>query len=373
MMASVFLMQPLGQIAAAAVGWGVLVSLVRSRGLDHLPSHGADLTEEQKKAILSTVDTIWRWVIGAGCIPAVFAILYRFAIPESPRYTVAMDNPKQAYFDALRHNKKKYNEEAVRIAETRVMQGRRPDEEAEKNTTASSSGNDVLRSGDAIGPDNSRRRKEIVQQNGYHGGNNVNNMRGNPVGDTRSGSSAVEQITFYQHFWTNGNIRYLAATSLCWFFLDFAFYALGINNPRQIGAIWDESLPIPESNATAYDWPTTLLIGLNNPILSNATIPDWQNPFHPGTNIYQELYRSAKEYILTISCGSLTGSVVLLLFVDYIPRKNWLVGSFIILAVLFAILGSFYATVEFTPRHWVTVTFYILCQFFFNVGESAYA
>jgi PHS family inorganic phosphate transporter-like MFS transporter len=160
---------------------------------------------------------------------------------------------------------------------------------------------------------------------------------------------------------------------MCWFSLDFAFYALGINNPRQISAIWDNYLPLPERNNTRYDWPSTLLIGINNPTSSNETVPDWQNPFDPSTNIYHELFDSAKQYILTICCGSLVGSLLLLYYINNIPRKMWLVYSFLILALLFAVLGAFYKRAAFTESHWAIVVFYILCQLFFNLGTFSAA
>ncbi|GLI80015.1 hypothetical protein PoHVEF18_008363 [Penicillium ochrochloron] len=100
MMAAVFLMQPLGQVLAAAIGWGVLTGLMQSRGLQGLPDRGAEfdrLPVEQQHLILATLDSVWRWVVGAGCIPALLAILWRFSIPESPRYTMDVaHDPKQA-------------------------------------------------------------------------------------------------------------------------------------------------------------------------------------------------------------------------------------------------------------------------------------
>lgn len=101
MMAAVFLMQPLGQLLAAAVGWGVMAGLMRSRGLEGLPDHGPafeELPVEQQQLILSTLDSFWRWVVGVGCIPALLAIIWRFSIPESPRYTMDVaHDPLQAF------------------------------------------------------------------------------------------------------------------------------------------------------------------------------------------------------------------------------------------------------------------------------------
>ena len=406
-MAFVFLMQPLGQILAASIGWGVL-SIVKERGLSNLPAHGADLTEDQKLAILSAIDSIWRWVIGAGCIPAAISILWRFAIPESPRYTMDNDdNATQAYYNVRKYKKKKDNEETAE----RVRQGQLPDRATEENQDGADEGSHTVPSaGNIVNRGATKRRPvgnllsttavegqskssrvteqgigipltntiEHVPHTGTHSTNTANNVTGDlsthpaqTPNNTQAPSSVAPEsikITFYQHFFEDGNWRYLFATAFCWFFLDFAFYALGINNPRQISAIWDNYLPLPERNNTRYDWPSTLLIGINNPTFSNETVPDWQNPFDPNTDIYHELFNSAKQYIITISSGSLAGSLALLYFIDNIPRKMWLVYSFLTLAVLFAVLGAFYKYAAFTESHWSIMVFYILCQFFFNFG-----
>ena len=62
MLATVFSAQSLGQFFAALVAYLALDS--------RLP-----------------LDSAWRWVYGVAAIPAAIALLFRFTIPESPRYT----------------------------------------------------------------------------------------------------------------------------------------------------------------------------------------------------------------------------------------------------------------------------------------------
>ena len=62
MLATVFSAQSLGQPFAALVAYLALDS--------HLP-----------------LDSAWRWIYGVATIPAAIALLFRFTIPESPRYT----------------------------------------------------------------------------------------------------------------------------------------------------------------------------------------------------------------------------------------------------------------------------------------------
>src|SRR5579859_7062363 len=97
MMAAVFLMQPLGQLLAYVIGLAVLLTVGRNAGL-------ATETNPVKAAI--TVDQIWRYVVGMGAIPALIVIVFRLTIPESPRYTLDVDNDGAR---ALRDTQKYYN------------------------------------------------------------------------------------------------------------------------------------------------------------------------------------------------------------------------------------------------------------------------
>lgn len=84
-MASVFAMQPIGQIAGNLVSL-VVVAICRRHGTENLTR---------------TVDIMWRWVIGLGVIPGALALVFRFAIPETPRFLLDIDDdPIKAEFDA---------------------------------------------------------------------------------------------------------------------------------------------------------------------------------------------------------------------------------------------------------------------------------
>ncbi|CZR50448.1 related to high-affinity phosphate permease, phosphate-repressible [Phialocephala subalpina] len=91
MLTVVFACQPLGQLAATLV---TLIAVARQR--DGIPSDATlDNCNDQCK---STLDSIWRWIIGVGVIPAVIALWFRLTIIESPRYTadVSGDTAKAA-------------------------------------------------------------------------------------------------------------------------------------------------------------------------------------------------------------------------------------------------------------------------------------
>ena len=103
---------------------------------------------------------------------------------------------------------------------------------------------------------------------------------------------------------------------------------------------------------------------------SSLHIPDYQNIWDPTRNMFEELSHNAKFYILTISITSLVGSGVLIWIIDYIPRKTWLVSSFLLLSIWFAVLGGVLMATEFTEGHVANVVLYAFCQFLFNLGES---
>lgn len=74
MMAAVFAMQGFGQLAAA------IVAVVALAGF-----------KDQIVADPTRVDTVWRIVIGIGAVPGCLALYYRLTIPETPRYTMDIE------------------------------------------------------------------------------------------------------------------------------------------------------------------------------------------------------------------------------------------------------------------------------------------
>ncbi|EMC93575.1 hypothetical protein BAUCODRAFT_125424 [Baudoinia panamericana UAMH 10762] len=84
LMASVFLMQPVGQLFAYAVG---LLCLASS------PTGGVSQV---------SVDKMWRTVVGSGAAPAMLAVFFRRSIPESWRFDYFVTlNPTKASHDLI--------------------------------------------------------------------------------------------------------------------------------------------------------------------------------------------------------------------------------------------------------------------------------
>jgi PHS family inorganic phosphate transporter-like MFS transporter len=311
--------------------------------------------------------SIWRCVIGPGAALALIAIFYRISIPESPRYTLDVDGDgRQAVSDI-----KEYDPDPV---ESVLPTSTKAPVSSESDATPSvqipiqsepkTNGFQMISSPVS--------KEDQVDQILQAPSKSAEKTENNAPLDTTLG--AIEKPTelptvarptptpFWRFLWVDGNIRYLSATSICWFLLDFAFYGLGINNPRVIAAIWRPTSQIANSN-----WPGNQTSTPYDNI-SNVTLPDFENPYDPGTNIYRELFDNARQYVITVSIGSMLGSIFLLFFINYWSRRRFLIASFAILSGLFLATGVILHFLEFESAHFVIIIFYMLCQFYFNFG-----
>jgi MFS transporter, PHS family, inorganic phosphate transporter len=173
MMASVFAMQGIGQFAAG------LVALIVFAGFKGSLETSKDYAHCSGVCGIAA-DKSWRVIIGFGAIPGCVALYYRLTIPETPRYT----------FDVARD----------------IVKG----------------GSDAKAylQGSAQGvPDEIERVKGIQ--------NDTPQMEVPPA-STRD---------FFTHYGKWRNAKVLIGTAGSWFFLDVAFYGLGLNNAVILTAI----------------------------------------------------------------------------------------------------------------------------------------
>jgi PHS family inorganic phosphate transporter-like MFS transporter len=124
--------------------------------------------------------------------------------------------------------------------------------------------------------------------------------------------------------WRNGSV--LFATMASWLFVDLAFYGLGLNNSTVLSAIGYSS----------------------------------------GSNVYQLLYNAAVGNLILVCAGAIPGYWLSVLTVDYLGRKPIQIGGFIILTIIFCIIGFGYNSLT-KPA---LLALYILAQFFFNFGPN---
>ncbi|CCC68106.1 hypothetical protein NCAS_0B00220 [Naumovozyma castellii] len=131
---------------------------------------------------------------------------------------------------------------------------------------------------------------------------------------------------FCHHFgqWKYGKI--LLGTAGCWFTLDVAFYGLSLN--------------------TAVILQTIGYAG--------------------SSNVYKKLYDSAVGNLILICAGSLPGYWASVFTIDTIGRKPIQMFGFIILTILFCVIGFAYHKIS---GHGL-LGLYVICQFFQNFGPN---
>lgn len=132
---------------------------------------------------------------------------------------------------------------------------------------------------------------------------------------------------FFAHFrqWKHGKI--LLGTAGSWFFIDVAFWGLGLNNSAILSAIG----------------------------------------FANSSNVYHNLYNVAVGNLILAIAGNIPGYWVSVALIDTIGRKPIQMASFIILTALFCIIGFGYHVLS---SH-ALLALYVLCQFFSNFGANS--
>jgi MFS transporter, PHS family, inorganic phosphate transporter len=100
MLASVFLMQPVGQALAQLVGVWVLLGRNSQYGLQAMQ---CGINTKYDAECKEAVDGIWRIVIGSGAVPALLAIIFRFFLYDCGLYTLEVKKkPGTAFRDTQR-------------------------------------------------------------------------------------------------------------------------------------------------------------------------------------------------------------------------------------------------------------------------------
>ncbi|OAR02129.1 hypothetical protein LLEC1_04902 [Akanthomyces lecanii] len=211
-------------------------------------------------------DRSWRIIVGVGAIPACLAMYYRITIPETPRYT----------FDVQHDVDRADADIRAYVSSTRPK-----DTASAINTHLSPSALSVPRA---------------------------------------SWADAKE------FFLKPHNLRAIIGTTLSWFFLDLAFYGLGLNNKAVLHAIGYAS----------------------------------------GRTLYHKLRNQAVGVIILTCAGSLPGYWTAMLAVDTVGRKPLQVFGFLLLTVVFCVLG--FALNSLTEGS--TLALYIVGQFLFNAGPN---
>lgn len=295
-MATVFFMQPLGQIM------GNLVSLVVVTISRH--SNNDDLKR--------SVDIMWRWVIGIGVVPGVVALLFRFAIPETPRFLLDIeDDPVKAEFDATQL----FGETSLN---NEMESGTWCDSLEESNLSNRS----LDERSDAVRPSFTVAAAPMA---------------------TLNSSWKISRADIKQYFWTERNWITLAAVSMCWCLLDFGFYGIGLSNPQFLAKTW---------GSLAISGPS----------------PIWMTNDDPTTDIYDMFLDTSVQALVILNTGSFAGGLLWILTASRLNRVSLQKYGFLALAALFITLGTIFITIHREGP--LAITLYVIGQFLFNFGKS---
>lgn len=310
MLASVFLMQPVGQALAQLVGVWVLLGREDQYGIRAMQCGINTKHEEECKQI---VDGIWRIVIGSGAVPALLAIIFRFFLYDCGLYSLEVKAKTGTAF-----------------RDTQRIYGAPP------------------------------------ATNGF-------GLNSPGVSHTQPFQIMPVQFSkqnLYDYFIKDGNWYYLLGTSATWFFLDVSFYGFSLDKGSTLADMWATSYHMPITPDLEC-WPSSLEGGNSTlPGWAITGLPAWQTDYgHPCNTIYDTLLEQAKQYLLTVSIASIAGSACFIFAANRLPRRQFLTVSFLLLMVLFVITGGVYYGVAHTAGAPAIVVCVAICHFFFNFGE----
>lgn len=307
MLAAVFMMQPIGQLCASFAGWSAITIVDRKYGLQNLLN--ADLSLDIDDA-RSLIDKVWRGVVGFGVLPAIVAIVFRFVLPDPGRWTLE-----------VKEDVKGAEDDTNEWLENKKKRGHKSGHK-----------------------DN---HSELISTKGEGKDHSYTNGKG--AKDTVKALLQLRPETSLRNYlFTRENWPLLFGTCTCWFLLDLAFFGLGINSSQTLALVWADSKAQSTENPV-QSW---------NPDLTQ-----------PSNTIYDVLVDNAKKSILTMSLGSILGSMTLLILIQHINRKKWLVCSFVVLSGFLLATGL---TLKFefgSPGRATTIVFYAICHFLFNFGR----
>ncbi|KAH9210727.1 inorganic phosphate transporter 1-4 /Pi cotransporter [Leptodontidium sp. 2 PMI_412] len=214
MLATVFYMQPAGQLLANIVA---ICATTRYRELIHENSGLSSCVGD----CMNATDEIWRWIVGLGAVIPSLALLARLLIPESPRYLLEVEKDSHT----AEQNAKSYFTDPFQ------------DPEEDPATV----GNEIV-GGDTNVPDNSADRNTdqgiMLDDLTNAEGHSQRFDQGQPLNVDDLPIPDPDAPPSHQK-WTDGNWTDLVGTSATWALLDFSFYFLGINSWKVIAKIWD--------------------------------------------------------------------------------------------------------------------------------------
>lgn len=164
-----------------------------------------------------------------------------------------------------------------------------------------------------------------------------------------------------QKYLKDGGWKPLLGISSIWFLLDVCFYGTSLDSPGTLNVLWLEK---DVFNTTGHFVNGTVAVW-------NSTLPIWNaNPVLPNATIQRALNDNAVRTLLLSSIASLAGSLVAIPVVHYTNRRRLLIYTSVTLSFLFIATGASVVRTYARPTHYLSMVFFALAQFMFNVGPN---
>ncbi|KAI1845757.1 hypothetical protein JX265_000064 [Neoarthrinium moseri] len=169
---------------------------------------------------------------------------------------------------------------------------------------------------------------------GKHEGNpdEVTRIQARAAAESQMKVPQASWSDFCRHYAKPKNGLLLFGTAGSWFMLDVAYYGLSLNNATILS-----------------------VIGYSTSGVHNA---------------YQYLYNTAVGNLIIVLAGAVPGYWVTVATVDTLGRKTIQMGGFIILTILFIVMGFAYNYIKAHSQSGL-LAIYVLAQFFFNFGPNS--
>lgn len=158
---------------------------------------------------------------------------------------------------------------------------------------------------------------------------------------------------FWRFFFSEGNWTDLFATSFNWMLLDFTFFLLGVNSGKIIPSMFNTpSTQGTYSKLLDGEWHSMVATSIGA-VLGGAIAIKVMNKTKRGASTVQ-----------------LLGDCMTIHLKYNLSRKDLQTIGFLVLAVLFPIVGALYLYLLGTSAVAWIVVLYVLCHLFYNLGPN---
>ena len=322
MLSWVFFAQPIGQLLANVLSLAAVQGF-KSQITDKELSCG-----KEDLNCFRAVDRLWRLVVGIGIVPALIALVFRFTIPESPRYKLDVLQNVTAVFE----DTKDYfgaPELDAEGGEMDILHTSTVAHDSHHNGSRRSSNSEITLDEVIENDSDNEQAPHVSAPQPSHPPVQL------PPGDPNYIPPLASWKDAKQFFIIEGNWLYLLGTSLSWLFLDFAFYGLGLSSPEIVRHIWED----PDSTK------------LRQPVFSSLR----DNSLHT---------------LVMVSIGATIGGAAMIKVIKYASPKVLQFWGFLVLFVLFIVTGSAWTKLLDSSSRSGLIVLYVLSQIVFNLGPN---